>query len=421
MPLPSFIWYPFDTYSRSRALDDAYYKYRALESVSATLIKYVGTTFSLIGADQGKFLEEATSGRIFSSSSLGGWVSATDYVCAQSKQLPEQVKSYCSLFSDYRKHPEREILDKLAVSVNRIQALLEERGYRTEEARSLNLCRAMNYLVEFRNKCAHGSLDVPFFASAEPHLFQALQILLSMIPFDVFTLWGRYGNYTVRLRGRPEYIKRRRDAHFWIESQLLEQGFTEKIPFLVYRAEDTRIYCLNDAVRDRGTECEFIDYGTGKVVYREVDYDSMETSSTGDDRILGLQPTKFREHAETLGKKLRWREVPVTQSAIETQGEESGVYLFIASVKVYGRRLDSVLYVGQTRSLKERLRHYVRTKKGYDVTRQEISRMFDKYGPHLKFIFAGTELKELDKTERSLFEVLRPEFNQKSPPDPKEE
>ena len=287
MQLPSFIWYPFDIYSRSRDLDDAYYKYRALESVSATLIKYVGTTFSLIGADQGKSLEEATSGRIFASSSLGGWVSATNYVCSQSKQLPEPIKDYCSLFSDYKKHPERENLDKIAVSVNRIHTLLEERGYRIEKAKSLNLRRAMSYLVEFRNKCAHGSLDVPFFSSAEPHLFQTLKILLSMIPFDVFTLWGQYGNYSVRLRGRPNYIKRRRDSHFWIESQLLGPGFTEKIPFLVYRAEDTRIYCLNDAVRERGTECEFIDYGTGTVVYREVDHDSILSSPTGDDKLFG--------------------------------------------------------------------------------------------------------------------------------------
>ena len=136
---------------------------------------------------------------------------------------------------------------------------------------------------------------------------------------------------------------------------------------------------------------------------------------------MGLQPAKLDEYTEMLGRNLKWREVPVTQSAIEAEGEESGVYLFVASVRVYGRRVDSVLYVGQTRSLKERLRHYVRTKKGYDVTRPVISRMFEKYGRYLKLIFAGEEPKELDKTERSLFEVLRPEFNQISPPEPKEE
>jgi excinuclease UvrABC nuclease subunit len=101
---------------------------------------------------------------------------------------------------------------------------------------------------------------------------------------------------------------------------------------------------------------------------------------------------------------------------MEAQGEESGVYLFIASAKVYGSQVDSVVYVGQTCSLKERLRHYVRTKKGYDVTRIEISRMFDKYGHHLKFSFAGAEPKKLDEIERTIYEVLRPEFNQKSPP-----
>lgn len=420
MALPSLIWYPFDTYTRSRNLDDAYYKYRALESIGATIIKYSGTAFALIAADQGRSLEEVTTGRILSSSSLGGWVAAIDHVCRRSRKFPDPVREYCALFSDYRKHPEKESLDRLAVNVSEINLLLKDRGYRTDEAKSLNLCRAMHHLVGLRNKCAHGSLDVPFFASAEPYLFQVLQLLLQMIPFDLFTLWGRYGNYSVQLRGRPEYRKRHRDSHFWIESDLLREGFTEKVPFLLYRSEDTRVYCLNDAVRDSDAECEFIDYGSGKVIYREVDYDP-KVASTGDDRLLGLQPAKLLEHEGVLERILKWREVPIAQATIETQSEESGIYLFTATAKICGKPVDSVLYLGQTRSLKERLRHYVRTKKGYDVKRPEIARMFGEYGRHLRFYFARVEPADLDAVEKSIYEVLRPEFNKKSPPNPTEE
>ncbi len=347
-------------------------------------------------------------------------MSAIDYVCSQSKQFPDPVKEYCALFSDYRRHPEKDSLDRLSISLNRISLLLKDRGYRTDEAKSLNLCRAMNHLVVIRNKCAHGSLDVPFFSVAEAHLFQALQVLLQVIPFDVFTLWGQYGNYSVRLRGRPEYMQRRPDSHFWLESELLRDGLTERIPFLLYRSQDTRIYCLNDAVRGDGGECEFIDYGTGNVVYREVGYDT-KGSSTGDNRLLGLQPAKLLEHQEGLKRNLKWREVPITQSAIESQSEEAGVYLFTACARIYGRAVDTVLYVGQTRSMKERLRHYVRTKKGYDLTRPEIARMFGEFGSHLRLYFASVKPSELDVVEKSIYEVLRPRFNQKSPPNSTEE
>ena len=419
MALPTLIWDAFDVYSRSRNLEDSYYKYTALEATGATLIKYLGTAFSSIAADQGSSLEEETIGQICSSSSLGGWVSAIDYVCGQSKKLPDCVKDYCAVFSDHKRHPEKEVLDRLAVSLNRINILLRDRGYRPEDEKSLNLRRAMWFIVSLRNKCAHGSLDPPFFVSAEPHLLRALQLMLQVVPFDVFTLWGEYGSYSVPLRGRPEYRRRRRDLHFWLESDLLKKKYTERIPFLLYRAEGTRIYCLNDAVRE-DAECEFIDYGTGNVLYREVDLD-IKASPTSGDRLLGLQPAKLSQYQEMLGRNLTWREIPVTQAAIETQTQESGVYLFSVSPMVYGRQVDTILYVGQTCSLKERLRHYVRTRKGYDVERPEISRMFKEYGSQVRFYFAHVEAAALDTIENAIYQVLRPKFNLISPPKGREE
>lgn len=420
MQLPSFVRGAWDSYSRRKGVDDAYHKYRALESVSAALIKYVGTTFAMIGADQKKSLEEETSERIFSSSSLGGWVGAVDSVCEHSSEFPSEVKEYCDFFSNYKKHPDRDDLDTLAATMNEIVDLLNNSGYRLERVKSPNLRRAMYRLVEFRNKCAHGFQDAPFFDSVEPHLHRVLQILSQLIPFDEFIFWGKYGNYSVRLENQTEYTNRRRDLRFWIESNLLSQGYTEKIPFLHYKEEIRSIYCLNSAVEETGADCEFIDYSTGQVIYEPVDYETIK-GSTMEDRVQGLQIEKYSEHAETLKRILRWREVPVTHSTIETQIDESGVYMFISSTQLFGAQVDSVLYVGKTCSIKNRLRDYIQIKKGHDTTRNEISKMFERYASSLKLVFASVEIQELYEVERCIYEVLRPEFNIISPPEPKEE
>ena len=279
----------------------------------------------------------------------------------------------------------------------------------------------MRHLVEFRNKCAHGSLDIPFFDSVEPHLERTLKIILEITRFDDFTLWGKYGPKSVRLRGRLPHrvLNRRRKSAFWIESSLLSTGFTEKIPFLVYREDTQRVYCLNDSLKRNNSQCEFIDYGTGQVIYRQVDnnINLNKILSAIDARLLGLQPDPYKEFVPYLQKQLQWREIPLTKLSADAQSEEFGVYLFITSVKVYGRQINTVHYVGKG-CLKERLESYIRIKKGYDDKRPEISRMFEKFDQNLKFVFTGTDPKAMKQMEWIVYQVLRPEFNLISPPKP---
>ena len=92
------------------------------------------------------------------------------------------------------------------------------------------------------------------------------------------------------------------------------------------------------------------------------------------------------------------------------------MYIFAAEVGLLGRPTEVILYVGKTTSLRERLRSYVRIKKGYDSSRPEITRMFETYGEAAKMHFSASSVDQIARLERAIYETTMPEFNLMAPP-----
>ena len=406
----------FERYLSGRTLPDDYSKYKTLESVYAATTKYVGTTFALIAADRDPELRQETWGRVFDSSSLGGWLDAADCVCRYAAKLPDDIRSYCAEYSDYRKHSCKDDLDQIAKHLKVVTAELEENGYKLEQPRSLNLIRALRYSVEIRNKCAHGAIDSPFFNRIDTDYYKALKIILRLIPFFKLTFWGRYGSNAIELtEWPPERHRRTRDAHFWAESQLLSNGFTKDIPFMVYREDSQSTYFLNDRVSADEPISEFIDYQQGNVIYRSV---HREWHGTGSSRVI--RPRNYQQQVGVLSGEFAWREIPLTLSGVDVTPNDTGVYIFTTKISLGGRSLEVVLYVGKTTNLTERVKSYIKIRKGYD-SRREIAYMFETYKEDVKMFFAPVPATRIASVERAIYETTMPEFNMIAPPAANEE
>ena len=412
--LPTFIRAAFDRYRSLRELPDAYFKYKALESVYAATIKYIGTTFALIAADRDSELQSVTWGKIFDSSSLGGWLDAAEYVCKRAPDFSEKTKAHCSEYSDYKKHPHKDQLEKIAGHLNCIVKELENTGYKMEHLRSPNLIRALRYSVRIRNKCAHGAFNSLFFSRIEKDYHSALKMILHLAPFSSFVFWGRYGSHALELvEWPPRYRRRTLDARFWAKSHLLSKGFATSIPFMEYREDSQCTYFLNESVNPDAADSEFIDYHHGNVTYRTVD---REWPAAAGPRPRTLRPQNYKQHIGVLSGKLAWREVPLTRSGIDATAGETGVYVFTTRVELGGKPVDVVLYVGKTTDLTRRLRSYVQIRKGYSSGRREIAYMFTTYGDAVKMLFAALGGSQIANVERAIYETTMPEFNRVAPP-----
>lgn len=414
--LPTFVRSAYDQYRSKSQLPDYYARYKALESVYATTIKHVGTSFALIAADYDRDFRDAVWSEIFRSSSLGGWLAACDLVCSRSGDLSDDVRDYCDDHNTYRKHPSRKKLDQIAVHFSVVVEELARHGYNVKQPKSLNLLRALEYAVVVRNCCAHGALDLHFFDRVEADLVKALKLILLLIPFSKFVFWGRFGGNAVRfVEWPPTLLPRSREDYFWVESSLLGTGFAANIPFLLYRQDSRTVYFLNDTVTAEAPTAQFIDYGSGRVLYRELSGDWLVP------RRQPLRPTVFVRrpgYVNTLSRiGLNWREVSLATAKVDAALDEVGIYMFVAIVNIGGRAVELVLYVGKTTNLRDRLTSYLRIKKGYDSRRQSIVDMFNAYGDVAKFLFAPVPAEQLGKVERAIYEVTAPEFNEVAPPE----
>lgn len=388
-------------------------KYKAIESVYAATVKYVGTVFALIAADRDPDLHLDSWNKIFRSSSLGGWLQAADLVCANSKTLPEPVRKYCADYSAYRTHPSRTELDRIKLHMGAVVEELHRSGYRIEVPKSLSILRVLACSVSIRNKCAHGALDSLFFSRIETDYAKALKILLQLIPFSAFTLWGAYGRNSLELVESPRHLDRPPDTRFWIESELLSRGTARDFPFLIYREDSKSVYCLNEDVDIDNPVAEYIDYGSGSVVSREV---VLSLPSRTVTLPRHLRPREYAEHARTLRSAFKWRPIPLTRTSIDTCTNDTGIYLFTTTVALGERTTEVILYVGKTTNLQERLRSYLRIQGGYDDTRPEISYMFATYKTKLTLLFASIAAPQLSRVERAIYETTMPEYNSISPP-----
>lgn len=412
--MPTFIRTTYDQYASRQDVRDYYARYKSLESVYAATIKYVGTTFALIAADHDSSLKNDVWGRIFESSSLGGWLDAVDLVCMRSQTLRDSVKGYCDNYSMYKKHPSRNSLDGIANHLTVVVEELARRGYEIETPKSLSIRRSLRYVVTVRNKCAHGALDELFFSRVEGSLVKALKLILRLIPFSEFVFWGQFGGNAVEfLENPPAQRPHRRTCYFWAESDLLARGFAERVPFLLYRQDSRTIYFLNDKASEDNPTAEYIDYVTGQIVYRPVEH---EWPQAEHHTHKAIDLAQYNRYTATLAScTLTWREVPLTRVSVDAASDETGVYMFTTAVSLGGRQTDVVLYVGKTNNLRDRLASYVRIKKGYD-DRPAITHMLSTYHDSLRLLFAPVAASQLAAVERALYETTMPTYNLIAPP-----
>ena len=415
--LPTFVRTALAHYKSKRQLADDYLRFRALEAVYATVVKYVGTTFALIAADYDTDLADAAHASIFDSSSLGGWLDAVEIVCHQATALPDCVRDHCTIYSDYQTHGSRDSLDTICDHINAVVHHLRTLGYALKPYKHLTITRVLRSIVTIRNKCAHGAQDPLFFSQVEPHLFAALRLLLTVIPFSVFTLWGKHGSNSVKLvEYPPPYSRRAPRDHFWIESHLLSNQFTTVIPFLSYKPDSKTVYCLNATVAPDGSASEFIDYDTGYVIYREVPRTWPQMAPSSRRLIRPARHTDYNRHIDVLTRDFIWTEIPLVPTHAHASVTDVGVYLFTTPVALGQLHLEVILYVGKTTNLQERLRSYLRIKYDYDDNRPWIKHMFSVYKEHLKMLFTPIPRDQLPQIERAIYETTMPEYNLITPP-----
>ena len=408
--LPTFVRTAFDEYVGQREIRDFYSKYRSLEGVYATIIKFVGMTFAVLVADKDENAKQDVWSCILDSSSLGGWVEATNAACKALSRLEveDAVHAYCSEYSDYGKHQQKDVLDDLAKHLTLVVNEINEKGYNMNVPKSLNLIRVMELIVSIRNKIAHGALGPVFFNRVEIPLLDALKRLMLLVPFSTFVCWGRYAGRAVEFVESPPGVKDRPadPTLFWIESELLSQPRSD-VPFLTYKEESRKFFFLNSAVSVDDQRGEYIDYASGDIVYREVRRDWEQVSGPA----RAVRPRDYRMCKEVLSHDLSWRQIPLTTTGHQSCSDEVGVYGFVTTANIGECNIDVVLYVGRTTNLKERLASYLRILKKYDDSRQEIRYMFDTYGSDLRFYFSTVDRSRIASVERAIYEIAMPEFN----------
>ena len=412
--LPTFVRTAFDEYVGQREIKDYYSKYRSIEGVYATIIKFVGMTFAVLVADKDEDAKQEVWRRILESSGLGGWVEATNAACRalSGAGVDDAVRAYCGEYSDYSKHRQKDMLDDLAKHMKLVAEEINRMGYKMDIPKSINLIRAMELAVSIRNKIAHGALGPVFFSRVEAPLVDALKRLMALVPFSKFVCWGRYAGRAVEFVENPPVIKDQPadPPLFWIESDLLSRPFSD-IPFLTYKEESRKFFFLNSAVGLDDPRGEYIDYASGRVVYREVRRDWEQVGRA----TRAVRPRDYRACKDILAHDLSWREIPLTTTGQQACSNEVGVYMFVTTANVGGWVVDVVLYVGKTTNLRERLASYLRILKKYDDSRQEIRYMFDTYGSELRLYFSTVDRSRIASVERAIYEVAMPEFNLLAP------
>lgn len=393
---------------------DDYSRYKALESVLATTIKYVGTSFALIAADRQEYgLQDDVWSAIFDSSSLGGWLKAAEIVCKREKELPDGLKRYCREFNLYKEHPQLKRLNEICENMNQIAECLCRYGYDLQKQTSPNLIRALEFGVTVRNKCAHGALNSPFFSQIERPFLDMLKQLLYLIPFSKLVFWGSYGSNAFKfVEHPPKLFHRRCNRYFWAESELLSTKSTDSIPFMLYNQDARCIYFLNNQVSVDDPKGEYIEYGSGKVKYSEV---RREWSRSSHPKRM-IRPRNYQDHVNILRQSISWRHIKLNKAAIEAESKVTGIYVFSTKVALGACKVDVILYVGKTTDLADRMKAYLRIKGGYSDQRPEIAHMFKIYKENVQLYFSTVPKAKIAEIERAIYEVVMPEFNLITPP-----
>ena len=416
MELPTFVHRALQQYNSRTASSDVADRYKSLEAAWSSAIKYVGSVAASVASVHCSRREPEIADAILSTSSLGGWVRAMDLLCASCRDLPCHVAEYLAAFNDYKKHPEKDVLDEIATTLSEALRPLQQRGYSMIPPKSPSLLRVLEQAVAIRNKHAHGYLDPRVLNELEGPLHRALKSTLLLIPFSAATMMAPFGRGTCRLTGSPPQkvsATPRRDE-LWFEGEPLGADPVSVGPFAVFHGDSERVFFLNQAGGSGPTE--YIDHATGSIKYWDLPARCMK----GNPRSRPARRPEPAEVAEAdrwlRESDLEWREVELTKESLRDVKGESGVYCFVNHLGLGAAAVGAaILYVGSSRSdMAGRLREYLRHRERYDSRREEIAQMFKAY-PRIRLLFAPTTAEDAMELEQAIYAASQPAYNLRAP------
>lgn len=416
MELPTFVHRSLQQYNSRAASSDVADRYKSLEAAWSSAIKYVGSVAVSVASVHCSRREPEIADAILSTSSLGGWVRAMDLLCASYRDFPCHVAEYAAVFNDYRKHPEKDVLDEISETLSEAVRPLQQRGYSMVPPKSPSLLRVLEQAVAIRNKHAHGYLNPRVLNDLEGPLHRALKSTLLLIPFRAATMMAPYGRSTCRLTGSPPQKvpdAPRRDE-LWVEGEPLGPDPVLVGPFAVFHGDSERVFFLNQAGRGSGP-AEYIDHATGAIKY----WDLPARCVNGAPRSRPLRRPERMEVAQAARwlreSDLDWKEVELTKESLRDVKGKSGVYCFVNDLGLGAAVGAAILYVGSSRSdMAGRLREYLRHREGYDSRREEIAQMFKAYR-RIRLLFASTAPDDAVELEQAIYAASQPAYNLRAP------
>lgn len=417
MNLPTFVHRTLEQYRAKRDGMDLAVRYKSLEAAWSATIKYVGVVAAATASVYAPRRAGAVRDAILNTSSLGGWLSAMELLCAVSKPLPEHVREYLGHFNDYKKHPDKSALDRLGDTFNGALEALQRVGYRVERVQSPSLIRLLDQFVVIRNKHAHGHLSPVVLQRLEKPLFEALKGSLRLFPFGQAKFAAPYGvaacefvGLAPKMTSRPAKLE-----ELWLEGSLFERHAVPAAPFAVFHGDSERVFLLNTSVERSGSPVEYIDHATGSIMYWEVP----ERFVNGEPHRRLRRPSpkevaKARRLIENLVPS--WEELDICKDSLARVKGRSGVYCFLSDARLGSIGSDAaILYVGSSRvDMSSRLREYLRHREGYDSTRREVAQMFKAY-EDIRLHFASTDPEDAIKLEQAIYTLTQPAYNLVAP------
>lgn len=111
-----------------------------------------------------------------------------------------------------------------------------------------------------------------------------------------------------------------------------------------------------------------------------------------------------------------WTTVEFAASRATAVPDTAGVYAFLVQPRI-DARLDAsyLFYVGESVSLKDRFRSYLREERGHEHARQQLYSLFRDFPGRVFFTFAAVSATKRKATEDALLEALTPPLNTRLP------
>lgn len=412
----------YNQYKKRKNGLDPVLAYSMLEANFQVLIKFVSITFLLIAKDLNAKVFSEAANIVSSSSSLGGWVDAMRHVKSHlpfSKEDDPLIREYLNYFHAFKNHEDKDSLIGFGSCIDKVIQELARYGYKIDSVQTPSIINIFSKIVEVRNKCAHGNLNLNSYEELITHYDLLLQKFIYFLPIDQFTLYGTFNGRKWRMDSAHGQSEKKLSEHlFCIESKLLREGVTNDVPYMQYHKGSQAIYFLNDCVSESSQSSEFINYTTGEVYYWKVEVPKANAGNL-EERDLRTRTVITEAHYELVKSICKsWSSLSLDKSSLDslpTNGKM--IYVFVATPEVAGEELFDMLYVGKSTNPRERFKSYLAILLGYDLTRPKISKMFEMHKRKIEFRYILLEGKsDLSNVESALFNLFDPPFNHIAPP-----